>query len=228
MILAVFCLIIILAVGYAQYRNGLQTSIVMGFQIFVAGLLAFNYFEPLADALEPSLSGGLAGIEDALAMTGVFCVALGLMRTVSNRLCPEMLNYDAQYQQFGGGFIGLISGYFLAGFLVCMLQTLPLRQDFLGFEPRREGEQGLRSLFPPDYVWLSLMRYAGAHAFSDRIDDRESTDPYEHYFTFDRDATFELRYLRYRRFTENNRAMPYTGEFDIEINKVRVAREKNR
>ena len=59
---------------------------------------------------------------------------------------------------------GLLTGYLLAGFLLCMIQTLPVQPNFLGFEPYVPGDVAgkekssvWRKFCRPDVVWLSMM-----------------------------------------------------------------------
>ena len=101
-----------------------------------------------------------------------------------------------------------------------VLQTLPLDERFMDFQPRTAGEPIYRSIFPGDRVWLSLMRHAGASPFSWKEDPEAAGQPaVDRFTTFDRHATFELRYLRYRRSSEGRVPLPYFGEFDNEVPK---------
>jgi hypothetical protein len=213
--LLLFTLVIVLAVGYAQHRNGLFSSFAMLIQVVLAGLVAFNFWEPLASALEPLFQGNfLAGTEDLLALTGLFCLVLGPLRWATNYVAPQMIDYHGSVQLIGAGIVGMVTGYLVSGFLLCAVETLPLDEHFLGFEPRAKDESGLRSLFPADRVWLALMRHAGAYPLHYTEDNSELDYPYDRYRTFDREGSFELRYLRYRRHTELRGPLPYGGEFD--------------
>jgi colicin V production protein len=224
--LTVLTVMIILAVAYAQMREGLYTGLCMVINIVIAGLLAFGFFEPIADWLEPTLQGGfLAGYEDFLALVGVFAIALIILRSITNALAPDMLDFPANAQYAGAGF-GLVSGYFLAGFLICAMETLPWSENFYDFKPRGPGETGTRSIFPPDRVWLAMMRYAGANPLAWEEAPGEGDTPYDRYLTFDRYGTFEVRYQRYRRFGENRpqelsdgQRYIYRGELDRELHK---------
>jgi hypothetical protein len=214
------CVAVILAVAYFQYRNGLFTAAAMFVQVILAGLIAFNFWEPVADMLDSSFQRTmLAGTEDLIALATIFCIALGVMRTVTNRLAPELLDFHGYTQQIAAGVVGLLTGYLVAGFLVCGVQTLPLDEKFLGYEPRGPSatESGLTSLFPPDRVWLAMMRYAGAYPLTWSEDHPDGDTLYDRYQTFDRGGTFELRYLRYRRHNENRGPLPYQGEFNRDL-----------
>jgi hypothetical protein len=212
------CLGVIAGVAFAQYRNGLFTATVMMLEVLIAGIIAFNFWEPVALVIEPYLAefNQLAGFEDAIALTAIFCLTLLGLRSLTNRINKAMIDFPPVVQQIGGPAMGLITGYLVAGFLVCMLETMPLEVKFLGFESRKTDEPGFRSFFPPDRVWLALMRHAGAYAFSwndSPTPNAEST--YDRSETFDRTGTFELRYLRYRRLGPNSQPMlKYDGELD--------------
>jgi hypothetical protein len=210
-------IVIMLAAAWAQYRNGLFTSVALLMMVLVSGLVAFGFWEPLADLLDIAGQQNLkamAGTEDMVVLVVLFCVTFGLLRLAYTYLAPEMLDANGKLQHLGAAALGLVIGYFVAGFLICALETLPLDQNFLDFEPRTAGEPGWRSVFPPDRVWLSLMRQASGGSFRWKED---RTDPDGGPVVFDREGTFELRYLRYRRTTEARSAMPYFGEFDREL-----------
>jgi uncharacterized membrane protein required for colicin V production len=214
--LLVAVLLVMLACGYSQYRNGLFSSCAMLIMVFLAGVTAFGFFEPIADILEPYFQGSaLSGAEDMLALTALFAVTLFALRFLSNFLNPEMIEHQGALQHFGAAGVGLITGYFVAGFLLCAVQTLPLDERFMGFEPRSPGEPAHRMLYPGDRVWLAMMRHAGASPLAWQDEQSPTSDAsVDRYFTFDRNATFELRYTRYRRANQ-----PYFGDFDREVRK---------
>ena len=215
--IAIATLVIMFAAVYANYRNGLFTSVAMLMMVLLSGLFAFGFWEPIADVLDLAFQQNLrviSGGEDFLVLAILFCLSLFLLRLGYSYLAPDMIDEHGALQHFGGGAIGLIVGYFVAGFLICAMQTLPLDERFLDFEPRVESEPGYRAFYPPDRVWLALMRHASAMPFSWKEDKNEGGPE-----MFDRDATFELRYLRYRRSTESRPPMQYHGEFDRELGK---------
>src|SRR5438105_2818691 len=115
-------LLIMLACGYAQYRNGLFTSFAMLIMVFFSGFVAFGFFEPIADLLEPLFqNNALAGAEDMIALIVLFAGSLFALRLATNHLCPELIDQNGILQHFGGAAVGLVTGYFLAGFLLCTM-----------------------------------------------------------------------------------------------------------
>ncbi|HZU36314.1 MAG TPA: CvpA family protein [Gemmataceae bacterium] len=225
--LILFTVLIVGAVAYAYLGEGLIQASLMCINVLIAGLVAFNFWEPLADLIEEQVSGSdFATYVDALCLLGLFCLTLGLLRLVTNTLQPLQIDIHGAVQSAGGAFFGAIIGYLVAGFLLCVFQTLPLAVDFLGFDPNYQPGQGLRTYLPPDRVWLGLMQYASSHAFN--VDADEDTQPaplakdlanpdLDESRTFDKYSTFELRYARYRRYAGGRDPLDYDHEFDAEL-----------
>ncbi len=184
-------LAIMAAVAYASVREGVLTAITTLVNVVLSGLVAFNFYEPLAGELEKMFKGTfLAGFEDAIVLFVLFAGTLGLLRVVTNNLAISEVELPALVQQVGAGGIALVTGYLLAGFLTCMYQTLPWDERFLGFDYTADANApALRKVLPPDRFWLGLMQHA-------------SMKPLAQESTFDPDASFELRYARLRRFKE--------------------------
>lgn len=188
-----FTVAVIGAVAYASSREGLLTAITTLINVVLAGLLAFNFYEPLANELESMVRGSLlAGFEDGIVLFGLFAGILGLLRVVTNNLANTELELPALFNQISSVAVAAVTGYLVAGFLVCLLQTLPWGENFLGFEYQVDpSAPKIRSFLPPDRVWLGMMNRAGLGPLS-----QESST------TFDPEGTFELRYGKLRRFKE--------------------------
>lgn len=225
MLLGFLTVLIMLAVAYAYWREGIFTACVMFVNVFFAGLVAFNFWEPLADLLDEQFQGTfLKGYEDSLCLVGLFAVTLGALRTVTNALARTEIRFVPWLRQAGGALFGLATGYVLSGFLLCVLQTLPWHQNFMFFEPYEPDQMGLRRLLPPDRVWLAMMHRAGAYGFAAAEDPQppdtdDRGDPFVRYLTFDKYGTFELRYLRYRRYSDERDSLEYDGIFDLQLHK---------
>ncbi len=219
MMLLYFTVLVMLIVAYAFSREGLFTALTMLINVILAGVIAFNFFEPLASLLESGFQGGaFVGFEDLLCLMFLFCGSLGLLRIVTNNLSPRQIEFPPSIQQLGGAAVGLIIGYLVSGFLVVAMQTMPLHQNFLGFERRKLHESEFRRYLPSDRVWLATMRHIGAYGLSRGSDNEKADTLYRRHPTFDRDGTFELRYFRYRRFDDSGEFPKiYLGELDKEL-----------
>jgi uncharacterized membrane protein required for colicin V production len=191
-------------VAFAFFQEGILTAAAMFVNVFLAGLVAFGFWEPIAALLEPHLaSNGLRDYLDFLLLAVLFCATLALLRWATNGLAKNVIEFHPAILHGGGAVFGLMTGYLLSGILVCMLQTLPLPVHFMNFEAEYKPEAAsasVRRVLPPDHVWLATMHRAGLYALS-------AGRP-----TFDKNGSFELRYARYRRYTEDGEPQPYRGE----------------
>ncbi len=188
--LVAFTVALMLAAAYAFLREGLLTACCTFINVLLAGLVAFGFWEPLADRLETVLDDSfLAGYEDCFVLVGLFAVTLGALRFATNSLAFTTLDFPPALMQVGVVVFGILTGYLVAGFLVCAFHTLPSAEGFLELESKVEADKGgLRRLVPPDRVWLAMMHRAGVGPFS------WGRGP-----TFDPNGNFVLRYGRYRR-----------------------------
>jgi hypothetical protein len=213
-------LVIMGIIAFAYFKEGVFTAFTMLINVLLAGFIAFNFWEPIADLLERPLRGSfLNGMEDILVLVFLFALVLGLLRLATNNLAHKQVVYPLVAQQFGGAFIGLLTGYLVSGFLICVFQTLPWHENFLDFQPRADNEPGLRRVFPPDRVWLAMMRHAGALPLANRTDKQSAASVYERSITFDQAGTFELRYQRYRRHGDGRRPLDYAGELGPQLHR---------
>ena len=192
--LILFTLAVMLVVAYYHWHEGLFTATSLLVCVVLAGLVTFNFWEPLASLVESFVDRSFVqGYEDFVCLIGLFTVSLALLRGLTHSLNSKEIEFVPALNQIGGGMVGLVTGYLLSGFLVCALQTLPWQQNFLGFEPYQENELIVRRLLPPDRLWLALMHRAGNTCLS------RGEGPGR---TFDPDGTFESNYLRFRRYAE--------------------------
>src|SRR5947209_8281922 len=94
MILGLLTVLLMLGVAYAFWREGALTAATAFVNVLAAGLLAFAFFEPLADELEPLLAGTfLQGYEDSLCLMTLFGLALALLRLAANTFAPVEPDY---------------------------------------------------------------------------------------------------------------------------------------
>jgi uncharacterized membrane protein required for colicin V production len=216
--LAFLTILIMLGLAYLFLVQGLATSFTMFCNVILAGLIAFHFWEALADLLDPLLARSFfTGYEDAICLGGLFAIAFALLRLTTNTLSGAAIEFHPLAQRLGGAVFGLATGYLVSGFLVCVFQTLPWHENFWGYQPDWQSHQsGLDNVIPSDRVWLALMHRAGNWGFS-----RSSRS------TFDPEGTFVIRYARFRRYGDHRDPTPYNGEFDLELHPSPPAESDN-
>jgi hypothetical protein len=199
--IAIFTFVVMAAIAYAMLREGLFTALCYLFNVIFAGLIAFHVWPPLADELESSMTGTfLDSYEDGFALVVVFVAVLALMRLLTNQLANREIDLPPKMVQVGGGIVGLIIGYLVAGFLTCVMQTLPWDENFLGYEAPDQPSFTAKAL-PPDQVWLKLMARAHEVVFDDEMADPQGE-------TF---RAYSYLFSRHRRFTESRGPLPYSA-----------------
>lgn len=185
-------ILIMLIAAYAFWQQGVLPAAAMTVNILLAGMLAFNFYEPIAEQLGSMFGDSfLSGYEDGLSLFLLFVPILAFLRWLCNNLIHTTIEYHPILQQVGAALLGLVAGYLVAGFLVCLAQTLPFEERFMGFEVQSESSAAApkwRQILPPDRVWLALMHRASKQSLSWPSWEDEEITP------FDQDGSYELRY----------------------------------
>src|SRR5262245_21408086 len=115
--LIAFTLAIMLVAAYALMVEGVFGAFMALVNVILAGLIAFNYWEPFASYLEPNFFDTfLQGYEDAVCLTGMFWMALMFLRVATNQFCPAEIECHPSVQRGGGALFGLAAGYLVSGF----------------------------------------------------------------------------------------------------------------
>src|SRR5262249_13996624 len=105
--LGFFTILIMLAVGYAMLREGVFTAFLMLCNVIFAGLITFNFYEPLADLLEDQLNDTFRPYSDVICMLTLFGVSLGLLRLVTNSIAHVEPNFVFWVRRTGGFLFGM-------------------------------------------------------------------------------------------------------------------------
>jgi hypothetical protein len=202
----VFTILLVLVVAYSFWGEGVHTAFCNMINMIVAGLIAFTFWEPLADYLEPMFANTfLEGYEDFISLIALAAAGLGGLRAATNTLVNTVIDYHPMVRQLGAGAFGALTGYLLAGFLICAFQTLPLHEEFMGFNMNLDTNAPnakVRAYLPPDRIWLAFVHRASQVPFSNG-DPPELFDPF---------GNFELRYARYRRHTDLREPLTFLQE----------------
>ncbi|MCS7015269.1 MAG: CvpA family protein [Gemmatales bacterium] len=195
--LVTLVLVVVTAAWFAT--QGAFLAAVMWLSVWLAGFFAFWLFEPLARGLEPML-GSFA---DGVALTGAFCLGVLALRGARRWLVRHDLFFPIWLERTGGALFGMLTGYALAGLILCIWQTLPIHQHFLNYDPHRGVGLG-----QPDRLWLAAVHRAS------RQNLRRGVPVGDESYVFDPDASFVWRYTRHRRIPPDGSApRPHREEF---------------
>ncbi len=137
----------------------------------LAGLLAMNFFEPLANFLEGMLPRYYC---DIVALLGLFTALTFGLRMGAEHLAPSYIQVLPMLDTAGRYVFGAITGYLTMAIMLTALHTAPLPREFMGFKPERNNFFG----GAPDRQWLGFVQYVSEHPlakpiFKDRFDNKD-------------------------------------------------------
>ncbi|KAA0133300.1 MAG: CvpA family protein [Gimesia chilikensis] len=126
--------------------------------VLLSGLLAMNFFEPLATFMSGNVIGSGAWQQrwDSIALIGLFVGFVFLFREVTVRIAPAYMQVHPLVHEIGRWGFAALTGYITMAFLLTALHTTALPRDFIGFTPERDN---LFGVVAPDRQWLGFTQY---------------------------------------------------------------------
>src|ERR1043166_2038520 len=98
--------VLILGMTYALASEGLWGACLMFFNVLFGGLIAFNFYEPLAKLLAENVPF-LSGFADTLCLLSLFIITTFLLRLATETLGPGMVRFPTPLYHLGRWFFGL-------------------------------------------------------------------------------------------------------------------------
>jgi len=132
--------------------------------VLFSGLLATNFFEPLANLLETTFASVSPWRErwDIIALVGLFALLVLLLRMACDYLVPALLPVRPLVHEAVRWAASGLTGYVTMAFLLAALHTAPLPREFLGFRSERSNLLGITA---PDRQWLGFAQYVSEGPF---------------------------------------------------------------
>jgi Colicin V production protein len=126
------CLVIIFLVCLLMsLASGLWGNLIMIFNVIIAGLIATNYFEPLAVWLDGQMPS-YTFFCDFVAMWAIFSLSVIILRALTDTLSRVKVRFKKPVELAGGLLCGAIVGWLMVCFSLFSLHTAPLATQFLG------------------------------------------------------------------------------------------------
>src|SRR5205823_7147768 len=97
---------LIVGMTYALMSEGLWGAALMFFNVLFAGIIAFNFYEPLAALLATNVSF-LSGFADTLCLMALFVVSIVLLRLTTESIAPAMVRFPTPIYHAGRIFFAL-------------------------------------------------------------------------------------------------------------------------
>ncbi|MFH5804157.1 CvpA family protein [Alienimonas sp. DA493] len=149
-------------VTYFVANEGALGAVTTFFCVVLSGLLAMNFFEPLAEAIGGS--DFLRERADVICLLGLFAAFVTGMRLACEQIAPRMLELPAAAYHALRWVFGAATGYVTMAVILVALHVSPLPRTFLGFAPERgfaatSPGGNLFDVDAPDRRWLAFTRY---------------------------------------------------------------------
>ena len=160
-----FILILILgAVTWCVASEGAWGAALTCLCVILSGLLAMNFFEPMANFLQNSLGwrGGWPYRWDIISMVGIFAASVFAIRAATDRISPTYIQVPGGAYEIIRWGCGLLTGYVTMAFLLTSLHTALLPREFIGFKPERNN---LFNICAPDRQWLGFTQFVSERSF---------------------------------------------------------------
>jgi uncharacterized membrane protein required for colicin V production len=152
---------LILGLTYALMSEGLWGSALMFFNILFAGIIAFNFYEPLAKLLAANLSF-MSHHVDMLCLMSVFLVTLVILRLTTETIAPAMVRFPTAVYQVGRIFFGLAGSVVLMAILLLAFDTAAVHKKVftvVDYKYQPPFHMGI------DHAWLGFFQYTTGAIF---------------------------------------------------------------
>ena len=143
----------------------------------LSGLLAMNFFEPLA-ALLQSVLPQYAVYCDSVSLVGLFIGFVFGLRLATERIAPVFIGLPDMAESIGRWVFGAAAGYVTAAFLLTALHTAAVPRDYLGFTAEGPNFFGVNI----DRQWLGFTQYVSEKSLANFRFQNEQRELIPHRF----------------------------------------------
>ncbi len=147
--------VLVVSVFATLMREGMWSNAINFFNVVIAGILATNFFEPLAEFLTEKMPSGTM-FWDLISLWLIFGVAFGLFKIITDNVSKVSVRFKNPFDQIGSYVFAALTGWVLLCFLMMTLHTAPLGREFFfkGFRSESANFFGLK----PDRLWLAWIQ----------------------------------------------------------------------
>jgi hypothetical protein len=140
------------------FNEGLWGAAVMFINVLLAAMLATNFYEPLADWANKNWPGGsYAYLLDFISIWLIFCVALIVLRILTDALSRHRVRFKKPVDIGGGVFFAAWIGWIMVQFIMFTMHTSPLARNFMDGAFQAEPDSVMFFGLGPDRNWMAFM-----------------------------------------------------------------------
>src|SRR3954467_15555099 len=123
---------LILGLWYALISEGLWGAALMFFNVLFAGIIAFNFYQPLAALIDKT--GVNWGMSDTICLIVLFGVAVLILRLTTETLAPAMVRFPTPVYHIGRLLFGLAASVVTIAVLTTAFECAPVHKKFLNYK----------------------------------------------------------------------------------------------
>jgi hypothetical protein len=163
-----------LGLTYVLTSEGLWGSALMFFNVLFAAMISFNFYEPVAKLIDST--GINWGFSDTLCMLGLFCIALVILRMITETIAPVMVRFPVAAYHAGRLIFGLGGAAVTMAVVILAFHAAPVHKKiFTAIDHTSRPPFGLGL----DHMWLGFFQYETGAVFSNL--GYGGRDPYRTY-----------------------------------------------
>jgi hypothetical protein len=122
--------------------------------VITAGLIAMNYFAPLADFFDKQWPQGTY-VWDFFSIWLIFIISVSILRAATDYMSRVKVRLFPPVDRFGGMLMACWVSWIVMGFATMTLHTAPLARNFLdGSFQKTPTSRNFFGFLAPDHVWL--------------------------------------------------------------------------
>lgn|GEM_PF-1313450 len=166
--------VFLLCVGFL-FNEGMWGAAIMFVNVVFAGLIAVNFYEPLAKSMDGAMPAA-AAFTDFIALWAVFGIAITVLRIITDRVSKVKVRFLKIVDRIGGWSFAVLAGLVVMGFAGMSLHMAPVGFNgfgggYLSSEDKTDRPQFL--FVSPDEFWLGFARHTSRGTFSRMASEEE-------------------------------------------------------
>jgi hypothetical protein len=171
MLTNILMIAILFACTAMLYNDGMWSNAIRLINTVTAGLLAMNFYEPLANWLE-SQASSYEYFCDFAALWGLFVIFSLIFRALTDRISQVRVRFLKISDQIGSGVLALCIGWVMVCFTLTSLHAAPLARHCLNgsFQPDPPDDRMVFG-FAPDRQWLGFMQKMSLETYCQSVSE---------------------------------------------------------
>jgi len=130
MILLIIVGILVLAIAYVHYTQGLFSATISAILAIISAAVALSLHETIVEGL---LAGTAANIAHGSLLMLLFAISYVALRSIFDKCIPGQIRVPFLVDKIGGGVMGIVAGAYAMGIVMIAAQELPFGPSMLGY-----------------------------------------------------------------------------------------------